>query len=189
MDSLSGSEFGVLGRGHRRDAERRSDGRMALVPLTFVARLARWCRAHAGHLAPTTGCSHRQRPDGIAGRSHGPFAQAESRRGLRDGRLTRPSRRDRTQPWVDLVHHLVDVGGVLTYNIHEAKTHFSRLLARVAAGEEVLIAKAGEPIAKIVPVRARTRRIPDARPAGLWVAEDFDAELPPELLDDFSGGR
>jgi prevent-host-death family protein len=90
---------------------------------------------------------------------------------------------------VDLVHHLVDVGRVLTYNIHEAKTHFSRLLARVAAGEEVLITKAGEPIAKIVPVRARTRRIPDARPAGLWLAEDFDAELPPELLDDFSGGR
>ena len=76
---------------------------------------------------------------------------------------------------------------MLTYNIHEAKTHFSRLLARVAAGEEVMIAKAGEVIAKIVPVRSSAPRRPDTQRVGLWVADDFDAELPPDLLDAFSG--
>lgn len=76
---------------------------------------------------------------------------------------------------------------MLTYNIHDAKTHFSRLLARVAAGEEVVIAKAGEPIAKIVPLRPRSQRTPDTEGSAVWIAEDFDSELPPELLDAFEG--
>jgi prevent-host-death family protein len=42
-----------------------------------------------------------------------------------------------------------------TYNIHEAKTHLSRLVEAVAAGEEILIAKAGKPMAKLVPVSAQ----------------------------------
>lgn len=88
---------------------------------------------------------------------------------------------------IDLVRRLVDHPAVLTYNIHDAKTHFSRLLARVAAGEEVVIAKAGEVIAKIVPVRSHAPRRPDTLGGDLWVADDFDAELPPELLDDFAG--
>lgn len=78
------------------------------------------------------------------------------------------------------------MGMTVTYNVHDAKTHFSRLLARVAAGEEVIIAKAGEPIAKIVPVRSEVQRVPGTA-EGLWVAEDFDAELPPELGDAFEG--
>ena len=60
---------------------------------------------------------------------------------------------------------------VLTYNVHEAKTHFSKLLARVAAGEEVLIARAGEVVAKIVPVRSRRRRQPDGYRERIAVAE------------------
>ncbi len=88
---------------------------------------------------------------------------------------------------LDLVRHLVDPPSVLTYNIHEAKTQFSRLLARVAAGEEVVIAKAGQVIAKIVPVRSQAPRRPDTEGSDLWVADDFDAELPPELLDGFAG--
>jgi prevent-host-death family protein len=72
----------------------------------------------------------------------------------------------------------------VTYNVHDAKTHFWRLLARVATGEEVTIARAGEPIAKIVPVRSERQRVPGTT-EGLWIAEDFDAELPPELGDAF----
>ncbi len=76
---------------------------------------------------------------------------------------------------------------MLTYNVHDAKTHFSRLLARVAAGEEVLIARAGEPVAKIVPVRSSRPRQPDTLRDRLWVADDFDAPLPNDLLDGFEG--
>jgi len=75
-----------------------------------------------------------------------------------------------------------------TVNTHEAKTHLSRLLKRVAAGEEIVIMKAGVPVARLVPLE-------DARPArqlgfvreGLRVAEDFDAPLPPELARAFRG--
>jgi prevent-host-death family protein len=71
-------------------------------------------------------------------------------------------------------------------NIYEAKSHFSRLLREVAAGEEVIIAKDGKPIARLVPVREGPRR-PLGIDAGKgWIAEDFD-DLTPELLEDFSG--
>jgi prevent-host-death family protein len=74
-------------------------------------------------------------------------------------------------------------------NIHEAKTHFSRLLQRVAAGEEVVIARAGVPVARLVPVVQKQ----NARPLGfargeVWVADDFDAPLPDDLLKQFYGG-
>jgi prevent-host-death family protein len=70
-------------------------------------------------------------------------------------------------------------------NIHEAKTHLSRLVERVEAGEEVVIARAGRPVARLVPYA--TRRAP-RRPGG-WqgrvaMAADFDAPIP-ELLDAF----
>jgi prevent-host-death family protein len=64
-------------------------------------------------------------------------------------------------------------------NIHQAKTHLSRLVERVEAGEEVTLARAGRPVARLVPYRAR--RSP--RRPGLWkgqvsIAPDFDAPLP-----------
>ena len=70
-------------------------------------------------------------------------------------------------------------------NIHAAKTHLSRLVERVEAGEEVVIARAGRPVARLVPYR--TRRAP--RTPGLWrgrvrLAADFDA-TDAELLDAF----
>ena len=101
--------------------------------------------------------------------------------------MARARRLGRASPaeQLDLVQDLVDSDPVLTYNVHDAKTHFSKLLARVAAGEEVLIAKAGEPVAKIVPVRSRQPRRPDTLRGDLWVAEDFDAPLPDDLLDAF----
>jgi prevent-host-death family protein len=75
-------------------------------------------------------------------------------------------------------------------NIHEAKTHFSRLLQRVANGEEVTIARAGVPVARLVPVEPKKSKI---RPLGMdegriWIADDFDAPLPDDLLKAFYGG-
>jgi prevent-host-death family protein len=72
-----------------------------------------------------------------------------------------------------------------TVNIHEAKTHLSRLVERVEAGEEVVIARAGRPVARLVPFRRRT----ELRQPGLWrgrveMAPDFDA-TDESLLADF----
>lgn len=74
-------------------------------------------------------------------------------------------------------------------NIHEAKTHLSRLLERTAKGEEIVIAKAGTPVAKLVPYRehAGSRR-PGAWAGRVRIAADFD-ELPPEVTAAFRGER
>jgi len=69
--------------------------------------------------------------------------------------------------------------------VHEAKTHLSRLLRRVAAGEEIVIAKGGKPVARLVPVAAPPER-QLGRDRGLFeVPDDFDAPLPDEVLEDF----
>lgn len=75
-------------------------------------------------------------------------------------------------------------------NIHEAKTHLSRLLQRVADGEEITIARAGVPIARLVAVQPEKK----VRPLGfardeVWIADDFDAPLPDDMLADFYGGE
>ncbi|HET7205575.1 MAG TPA: type II toxin-antitoxin system Phd/YefM family antitoxin [Terriglobales bacterium] len=72
-------------------------------------------------------------------------------------------------------------------NVHDAKTHFSRLLARVAGGEEITIARAGVPVAKLVPIEpSRARRALGMDKDDLWIAEDFDAPLR-EIQDLFEG--
>ena len=74
-----------------------------------------------------------------------------------------------------------------TVNIHEAKTHLSRLLARVAKGEEVVIAKAGKPLARLVAIE-KPRTMADALDlykGQVWVAPDFDAPLPEDVQADF----
>ena len=70
-------------------------------------------------------------------------------------------------------------------NVHEAKTQLSRLLARVAAGEEIIISKAGRPAAKLVPVGKRPKRVPGQDAGKGRIAADFDAPLPDEVLADF----
>jgi prevent-host-death family protein len=71
-------------------------------------------------------------------------------------------------------------------NIHQAKTHLSRLLARVAAGEEIVIAKAGKPIARLVPAAAPKRARTLGRDKGkVLISDDFDAPLPDAILDAF----
>jgi prevent-host-death family protein len=64
-------------------------------------------------------------------------------------------------------------------NIHEAKTHLSRLLQKVAAGEEVIISRAGVPVAKLVAAGPSTGERPLGMDRGqIWMAADFDAPLP-----------
>ena len=70
-------------------------------------------------------------------------------------------------------------------NIHEAKTHFSKLVRRVIAGEEVIISRAGQPVAKIVPIGGRARRRFVIDRGVFEVPDDFDAPLPDDVLDNF----
>jgi len=77
-----------------------------------------------------------------------------------------------------------------TVNIHAAKTHLSRLLDAAAAGEEILIARAGRPVARLMPLQGAA--VPQRRQLGrlvgqLTVPDDFDAPLPPDVLNGFEG--
>ena len=75
-----------------------------------------------------------------------------------------------------------------TVNVHEAKTHLSRLLEEVEAGQEVVIARAGRPVARLMPLASQRppRRLGIL--AGRYaVPEDWDAPLPPEAISAFSG--
>lgn len=71
--------------------------------------------------------------------------------------------------------------------IHEAKTRLSALLRQVEAGQEVEIARAGEPIARLVPVRTQHPRRLGIDKGKFSVPDDFDAPLPDDLLADFDG--
>jgi len=78
---------------------------------------------------------------------------------------------------------------MLTINIHEAKTHLSRFVEQAAAGEEIIIAKAGKPVAKLVPLHPRPRRRKLGIAAGEFtVPDDFDAPLPDDVLGLFYEG-
>ena len=71
-------------------------------------------------------------------------------------------------------------------NIHEAKTHFSRLLERVSLGEEVTILRAGTPIARLVPIETFPKGRKLGWAIGEFVApEDFDAPLPLDVEQSF----
>ena len=71
-------------------------------------------------------------------------------------------------------------------NIHEAKTHLSKLLARVGNGEEVIISKAGKPIAKIVPLADKPKkRTPGGAKGKVRINKNFDAPLPKHIQKAF----
>ena len=74
-------------------------------------------------------------------------------------------------------------------NLYEAKTHLSRLVDDAASGAEIVIAKAGVPKARLVGLPARKRRRPGGAKGRIWIAPDFDAPLPPEILRAFLGER
>lgn len=71
-------------------------------------------------------------------------------------------------------------------NVQEAKTHLSRLLERVSGGEEILLARAGTPVARLVPIAASTRR-PGRGRGRITIADNFEEPLPDDLLDAFEG--
>jgi prevent-host-death family protein len=73
-----------------------------------------------------------------------------------------------------------------TVNVHAAKTHLSRLVDQAAAGEEVIIAKAGKPIVRLVPVTSGARRTGFGSLKGrVRISDDFDAPLPVGILQAF----
>ena len=75
---------------------------------------------------------------------------------------------------------------MISVNVHEAKTHLSRLLERVAAGEEILISKAGKPMAKLTPLsKPQNNRVPGLDKGVIQIPDDFDAPLPDDLLELF----
>lgn len=68
--------------------------------------------------------------------------------------------------------------------VHEAKTHLSRLLRRVAGGEEIVITRGGAPVARLVPVSARRSRRLGADRGQVHIASDFDAPVE-DVIDEF----
>jgi len=76
-------------------------------------------------------------------------------------------------------------------SLYEAKTHLSELVEQAAQGKEIVIAKSGKPKARLVPLApkdTRHLRIPGRGKGRVWIADDFDAPLPPEILRLFTGG-
>jgi len=74
-------------------------------------------------------------------------------------------------------------------SIHDAKTHLSRLLQRVMAGEEIIIAKSGVPIARLVPIASKkAKRTLGGYEGKVLIADNFDEPLPEEMLKLFEGG-
>jgi prevent-host-death family protein len=72
-------------------------------------------------------------------------------------------------------------------NIYEAKTHLSALVERAAKGEEIIIAKAGHPMARLVPLAPIPKRVAGQWKGKIWIAPDFDDPLPEDLLRLFEG--
>jgi prevent-host-death family protein len=77
---------------------------------------------------------------------------------------------------------------VTEVNIHEAKTHLSRLLERVQHGEEIVIAKAGRPIAKLVKIQPVTKRRFGTAAGTIKFSPGWDAPMTDEELEEFIGG-
>lgn len=77
-----------------------------------------------------------------------------------------------------------------TVNIHEAKTHLSRLIEEVSAGEEVIIARNGKPVVRLLPVTTRSQpRCPGQWRGQICIGADFDAPLPPAVSAAFGAGE
>ena len=72
-------------------------------------------------------------------------------------------------------------------NIYDAKTHLSELVDRAEGGEEIIIAKAGRPVARLVPLRSVGARVSGRWRGQMQIAQDFDAPLPDEVQHAFDG--
>lgn len=80
---------------------------------------------------------------------------------------------------------VVGMGKLL--NLYDAKTQLSALVEEAAAGAEIIIAKAGKPMAKLVAFRETARRKPGRAKGLVWISDDFDAPLPADLQAAFDG--
>jgi len=77
---------------------------------------------------------------------------------------------------------------MLIINIHQAKTTFSKLIEAAMHGEEIIIAKAGKPVARLMPItEVKPKRKPGALKGKIKMSADFNAPLPDDLLDLFGG--
>ena len=74
-----------------------------------------------------------------------------------------------------------------TVNIHEAKTHFSKLIGYVSMGEEIIIAMAGKPVARLEPINKAPQRRLGVLKGKIKIAKDFNAPLPDDWIDQFEG--
>lgn len=74
----------------------------------------------------------------------------------------------------------------MVVNVHEAKTHLSRLIDRAAAGEEIVIGRAGTPVARLVPLATHPPRVFGALSGQIWMSDDFD-EPDDEMIALFEG--
>lgn len=70
----------------------------------------------------------------------------------------------------------------MEHDVHEVMAQWSKLIAKVRTGEHIVITRAGEPIARLVPIHSRRRRTPGTERGALWVAADFDASLADEVF-------
>lgn len=77
-----------------------------------------------------------------------------------------------------------------TVNIHEAKTHFSKLIQAVLNGEEIIIAKAGHPVVKLSPIAPQKKELVFGGMKGeIWLSDDFNDPLSDDLLALFEGKK
>ena len=82
--------------------------------------------------------------------------------------------------------HLAIVKNMKSVNVHEAKTNLSELLKKVEAGEEIVIARAGKPVARLVPASGvRSKRTLGTARGLVTMSDDFNDPLPKELLKEF----
>ncbi|MFM8534788.1 MAG: type II toxin-antitoxin system Phd/YefM family antitoxin [Acidimicrobiia bacterium] len=70
----------------------------------------------------------------------------------------------------------------MTVNLYEAKTQLSALVDQVAKGAEIIIAKNGKPMAKLVPIRSKASRKPGRLKGRIWMSKDFDAPMTAEEI-------
>ena len=90
----------------------------------------------------------------------------------------------------DYVGQVDQLGAAMTstYNLYDAKTRLSELVDRASAGEEIVIAKNGRPLARLVPIPSeKPNRAPGGWEGMIWIADDFDEPLPSEVQRYFDG--
>ena len=78
----------------------------------------------------------------------------------------------------------------ITVNMFEAKTQLSKLVEKVERGEDVIIARAGRPVVRLTKLEPKKREVRFGLMKGqIWIADDFDAPLPDEILAEFENGE